>query len=342
MPKFIFNTSSNGDLKIGEGLALFANNKNAVNWGIEYTKVLVDYFDEGWWHENRFYLRFSTYAGFLMGYAVNSIVNADIEYDANNVPTKGTFSFGGTKQGKDGFAAGIKAGIGASLGFNFYVDIPVIPTVSVEGSVNLDLLGFLLSLAFDQFGSGASKGRAGGDGGLNLFDESLGGLSGKGSSQGFIGITLKLNLLNFITGFAGFNKTLKKCWSSVAAGVLVRVGTNITFQPTSFWYQKHAFYFPASMSDTVVVQGKDIVLASGGSTAPTTLYVQHNFSFTVHLGVYLDITIVKFVSIGVELTYDILGWLNLKVGGFRNRIRSGGTIASAPSGQKPRVVFHKS
>ncbi|MEY4531177.1 MAG: hypothetical protein RLZZ156_1898 [Deinococcota bacterium] len=344
MPKFIFNTSPSGALKIGEGLALFANNQRAANWGGEYSEVLFDFYTDSWWHEISGYLRFTAYAGFQMGYAVNSFVDANIEYNANNLATKGTFSFGGTQaSGKDGFAAGIKIGFGVAISFNFYIDIPFIPTFSLELSVNLDAIGFLLSLAFGLFGSGAKDGRASADGGLNLFGESIAGLSNNGASQAFMGITMKLNLLNLIPSFATFNISLKKAYSSVAAGVVLRVGTNVNFQPTEFWYQRHGYTFPSSMSSSVVVDERNIKTYPFGYSGATFLKVKHTFTFTIHLGFYADVSVFKFISLGTELTYDMLRRLNLLERGEKfNRITSGGTIASAPSGQKPRVVFHKS
>jgi hypothetical protein len=343
MPTFTFNTSSNGALRISEGLALFASNKKAVNWGWEFSKVFSDYYDDGTFHEVRFYCKFSCYFGFLMGYAVNSKLIANIQYNINNQPTSGTFSFTGTMSGKDGFAAGIKLGAGASIGIDFYVDVPVIPTISIAVSLNFDVLGYLLSLAFGQFGSGASKGRAGGDGGLNLFGENIGKLASSGRTDAALDISLKLNLFNLIPAVAAFNEGLKKMYSGVQLGLMVKPSCLVRLRPVGLFHGQHYYHFQeSSLGSTINVPGSRIINVG---KVPTQLKVTHGFSFGLYAGGYFEVTLVKFISVGVEVLWDILKLLNISVGtagDFQNTVPFRGMTASAPIQlSKPKVVFHR-
>jgi hypothetical protein len=177
-----------------------------------------------------------------------------------------------------------------------------------------------------------------------LYGESLGKLASSGKTEALLDVSLKLNLLNFIPAVAAFNKGLKKTYSSVGAGVIVKPGCLVRLRPLGLFYDKHYYAFSESaLGSTINVPGNQIIPL--GKTVPTRLRVTHGFSFGLYAGVYFEVSLIKFVSFGVEATFDVLKKLNIEVGtlgSFNNNVPYRGmTASSAPEQPKPRVVFHK-
>jgi hypothetical protein len=349
MPTMTFNTSNDGKLRLGEGFSLLNSNTRALNLAYEKSFTLLDKNGRGsWgWYKYKLFIKGNFFAGVAgPGYALNSKVNATISKNANNVPTQGTFRFGGDFDNNDGVAAGIKIGISLSIEINIYFDVKFLPSFSTNLSLSFDVISFVLSLLIDKAnGDRGKNGKVQGDGGLNFYDEVYGELRLNGISDGATpSITVKFNLATVWAPMKAIDKGLQKLKGGFGFGPFIKLGFPVIVKPTHIYHDGYEYPLTEmDNNDEIVVNNPSRNTAYGQNSH---MRIEHRVGVGIGFGAYAEFSVIKVISLGIEFEYLFSTGVSKTLSNVMkaNSVTAGipGEI-SAPQrpilAEKPRVIF---
>ncbi|WNG24281.1 hypothetical protein F0U62_09805 [Cystobacter fuscus] len=318
--KFEFKTSPDGELKIGDGFALFPSgaNRRAIKLAYEKTVDLVNDSYESWWLDYEILVRCRFFGGFSgPGYALQTVVDMS-STQFTKIPgttnqysiTQAQFKFSGrygANRERDGLSAGIKIGVEFAFTFKFFVDFG--PELDFEAGVSFDVLNFLLGLIIDRMaGDRANKGKVSYEGGLSLYDEGFGQLAGGSAAQVSPSLVLKISLAALIPPLKRLLDALDKWGGSVGVGFIFKVLFPVKVTPVSLTVDQNRFLLNDPKDESKVFTSNK---REASTTVTPTLGLKHQVGISLALGVYAEISILNIFSAGLEFVYDLkalMGW----------------------------------